>query len=333
MKKIVISILTIILMSVAMIGTAYAAQLQTTIEIVPNVTEVSAGDNVVFSFMIKNVANAQDGEISAISGKVTYDTNFFELVTGSSNTTFTSGGASGEDFNVLHVAKEGEQIAVLTLKVKDNPTGSGIVSFTNLEASDGDMDKVGDEAVAKTADTQIEIKLKSTQPDNPGSDEVAVTGITITPLNGTVKVGQTTTFIAKVTPDNATNQKIAWTSSDEAVATVNENGVVTGIKEGTATIIATSEDGRKTATATITVEADNIPADDPTDQTTPETPDTETPTTDGTTDVAGGSNDTTVADTVIPKAGVNTIILISIVAVLGATIIIYKKNQNLKDIK
>ena len=60
MKKILISIFTIILMSVAMMGSVYAAQLETTIDITPSVTEVSAGDNVVFTFVIKNVANAQD---------------------------------------------------------------------------------------------------------------------------------------------------------------------------------------------------------------------------------------------------------------------------------
>ena len=70
MKKILISIFTIILMSVAMMESVYAAQLETTIDITPSVTEVSAGDNVVFTFVIKNVANAQDDSIGAIAGKV-----------------------------------------------------------------------------------------------------------------------------------------------------------------------------------------------------------------------------------------------------------------------
>lgn len=168
-----------------MMSSVYAAQLETTIDIRPSVTEVSAGDNVVFTFVIKNVVNAQDNSIGAIAGKVTYDTNFFELVKGVQNTTFTEGGESGAAFNVLATAKEGETIAILTLKVKDNPTGSGVVNFTELEASDGDMNKTGNEGIAKTPDKQIEIKLKSST--NPKDDNIAVTGVTVTSASEKIK--------------------------------------------------------------------------------------------------------------------------------------------------
>lgn len=328
MKKILISIFTIILMSVAMMGSVYAAQLETTIDITPSVTEVSAGDNVVFTFVIKNVANAQDDSIGAIAGKVTYDTNFFELVKGATNTTFTEGGESGEAFNVLATAKEGETIAILTLKVKDNPTGSGIVRFTELEASDGDMDKVGDEGIAKTADKQIEIKLKSTTPTDPDDENVAVTGVTVTPASQELQVGKSTTFIATVTPDNATNKKVTWTSSDESVATVNEDGVVTGVKAGTVTITATTVDGGITGTATIEVKEDDVIP-------TPVEPgNTEQPTIDGTTvTVNGENNDPTIATTEIPKAGISAILLMIIIGISALAVVIYKKNQDFKDIK
>ncbi len=328
MKKILISIFTIILMSVAMMGSVYAAQLETTIDITPSVTEVSAGDNVVFTFVIKNVANAQDDSIGAIAGKVTYDTNFFELVKGATNTTFTEGGESGEAFNVLATAKEGETIAILTLKVKDNPTGSGIVRFTELEASDGDMGKVGDEGIAKTADKQIEIKLKSTTQTDPDDENVAVTGVTVTPASQEVQVGKSTTFIATVTPDNATNKKVTWTSSDESVATVNEDGVVTGVKVGTATITATTVDGGITGTATIEVKEDDVIP-------TPVEPgNTEQPTIDGTTvTVNGENNDPTIATTEIPKAGISAILLMIIIGISALAVVIYKKNQDFKDIK
>lgn len=328
MKKILISIFTIILMSVAMMGSVYAAQLETTIDITPSVTEVSAGDNVVFTFVIKNVANAQDDSIGAIAGKVTYDTNFFELVKGATNTTFTEGGESGEAFNVLATAKEGETIAILTLKVKDNPTGSGIVRFTELEASDGDMGKVGDEGIAKTADKQIEIKLKSTTQTDPDDENVAVTGVTVTPASQEVQVGKSTTFIATVIPDNATNKKVTWTSSDESVATVNEDGVVTGVKAGTATITATTVDGGITGTATIEVKEDDVIP-------TPVEPgNTEQPTIDGTTvTVNGENNDPTIATTEIPKAGISAILLMIIIGISALAVVIYKKNQDFKDIK
>ena len=55
--------------------------------------------------------------------------------------------------------------------------------------------------------------------------------------------GETDQLIAKVLPEEATNKNIIWTSNNETVATVNKNGLVTALKEGFATIIASAEDG------------------------------------------------------------------------------------------
>ena len=352
MKKILVSFLTILLISVVMMGTVYAAQLETTIDITANVSEVSAGDKVVFTFALKNVANAKDDSIGAIEGTVTYDTNFFELVKGATNTSFSAGGESGEKFNVLcGGAKDGETVAILTLKVKDNPTGSGIVKFTDLAASDGDVER-GDEAIAKTPDKSIEIKLKSTEPTEPTEPEkpqpdntnVAVTGVTVAPVSQKVKVGKSTTFIATVTPENATNKKVKWSSSDESIATINEDGVVTGVKEGEATITATTLDGSKTGTATIIVEKEEEQKPTETEKpdnsnnsnntTTPGTTDSDNKTTDGMTVTVGGkNNDPTIATTVIPKAGISIILLMAVVAASGVAVFMYKKNQKFRDIK
>lgn len=69
-------------------------------------------------------------------------------------------------------------------------------------------------------------------------------------LNST---NNTATFVATVLPADATNKKIKWTSSDENVAKVDKDGVVTGVAPGTATITATSADNEEIkATATVT---------------------------------------------------------------------------------
>lgn len=85
------------------------------------------------------------------------------------------------------------------------------------------------------------------------SNQVAVTGITLDNATLTVKVGKTETLTATIAPAEASNQNVTWTSSDETVATIAA-GVVTGVKAGTATITATTEDGGFTATCTVTVE-------------------------------------------------------------------------------
>ena len=54
---------------------------------------------------------------------------------------------------------------------------------------------------------------------------------------------------------------------------------------------------------------------------------------DKTTSIAGTKNDPTIADTVIPKAGISAIFVIAIAAALVVAVVMYKKNQHLKDIK
>ena len=55
--------------------------------------------------------------------------------------------------------------------------------------------------------------------------------------------GQTASLTATVNPDNAANKNITWSSSDSSIATVNANGTVTAVANGTADITATAADG------------------------------------------------------------------------------------------
>jgi len=85
------------------------------------------------------------------------------------------------------------------------------------------------------------------------SGNIAVTGLSIAPTTASIKVGNSSSLTLNVTPVNATNQSVNWTSSNEAIATVNTNGVVTAIQAGNATITATSvSDGSKTASCAVT---------------------------------------------------------------------------------
>lgn len=87
--------------------------------------------------------------------------------------------------------------------------------------------------------------------------EVAVTGITLDKEETTILVGVTKTLKATIEPANATDKTVIWTSSDEDVATVDENGVVTAVAAGTATIMATSnENDEITASCVVTVVAE-----------------------------------------------------------------------------
>jgi hypothetical protein len=86
-----------------------------------------------------------------------------------------------------------------------------------------------------------------------GSGNVAVTGVTVSPTSASLAVNGTQQLMATVSPSNATNKTVTWTSSNNAVATVSSTGLVTGIAAGTATITVTTQDGALTATSAITV--------------------------------------------------------------------------------
>ena len=85
---------------------------------------------------------------------------------------------------------------------------------------------------------------------------VPVTSVTLNHNQASLycnRTPNTLTLTATVAPDNATNKAVTWTSSDSAVATVDQNGVVTALARGTAVITATTADGGKTASCTVTV--------------------------------------------------------------------------------
>ena len=96
---------------------------------------------------------------------------------------------------------------------------------------------------------------------NPGSNvtiTIPSTGITLNKTKLSLEKGKSETLTATVTPENTLDKKVIWSSSDSSVATVDANGLVTAVSNGTVIITATTEEGGKTATTKITV---NIPSD------------------------------------------------------------------------
>ena len=92
-----------------------------------------------------------------------------------------------------------------------------------------------------------------------GTYVIPVTGVSLDESSITLDVGGNQTLTATVTPEDATNKKVRWSSDNEAVATVSEDGVVTAVAGGTAVITATTHDGLFTASCTVTVNAPDAP--------------------------------------------------------------------------
>lgn len=87
---------------------------------------------------------------------------------------------------------------------------------------------------------------------------VKVSEVKLDKTSVSLKAGETEQLTATVTPDNATDKTVTWTSSKPTVAAVDENGKITAVAPGTATITATAGDKSATCTVTVAKEAQII---------------------------------------------------------------------------
>ena len=235
------------------------------VALVAGTTNVKPGDTVEFK-VVMNKLPAELEKVYGIEFYLTFDDNFFENYRQPDD---------GEDFaldgNTVHVtkgtslSKDGAVLYTFLLDVKSAPTGkSGIVTLR--DSMDAGSLSDGNVAVyflneSYTATVNIEEQQEPDPTPDPTPSTVAVTGVTVNPTSKTLKVGETVTIQAIVSPSNATNKKVTWASSDTKVASVSSSGVVTAKAEGNATITAKTNDGNHTATSRITVEkASETPA-------------------------------------------------------------------------
>ena len=85
----------------------------------------------------------------------------------------------------------------------------------------------------------------------------SVTSVKLNKTTMSMTKGGTATLTATVSPSDATDKSLIWSSSNTAVAKVSQNGVVTAVSEGTATITVKTVDGGKTASCKVNVEMKN----------------------------------------------------------------------------
>ncbi|MGI6095429.1 MAG: Ig-like domain-containing protein, partial [Lachnospiraceae bacterium] len=144
-----------------------------------------------------------------------------------------------------------------TLRVTGNNitwSVSNLPEWLRLDASTGE--------IYGTPTTAGVYNFAVTVNNNAGSDSwvytlkinaVPVTGVTLNKTELSLYTGQSETLTATVEPENATNQNVTWSSDNSDVASVDENGKVTAVTAGEATITVTTEDGGKTNTCQVTV--------------------------------------------------------------------------------
>lgn len=149
----------------------------------------------------------------------------------------------------------------LTASVLPENATNKKVTWTSSNSKVASIDQNG----VVRALTPGEVRFTATTQDGNHTDEASITvtetsgvaipvkRIYVTPQWLTLKTGETGKLEYEITPSNATNQSAVWSSSNESIAMVDQNGVVTALKTGTAKIIARSLDGNKQSDATLTV--------------------------------------------------------------------------------
>ena len=129
------------------------------------------------------------------------------------------------------------------------------------ESSNEEIVEVGTDGTVKgKVPGKAVVTVYTTQPDSKVKAQIqitvqqAITGIELDTKKLSIPVRKNAPIKATVAPENATNKKLTWTSSDESIAKVNAQGTVTGVSAGKAQITATAVDGTEVAaTCEVTV--------------------------------------------------------------------------------
>jgi uncharacterized protein YjdB len=119
--------------------------------------------------------------------------------------------------------------------------GSGTIKDADINADDVTFEKMPEKY--ELAEGVKPSTRSSSGGGGGGSSKVAVSAISVEPAELVLTLGKTEKITAVISPANATNKKVTWSSDHEEVATVDENSNVTAVATGTATITATTEDG------------------------------------------------------------------------------------------
>ncbi|MBD5407331.1 MAG: leucine-rich repeat protein [Treponema sp.] len=162
------------------------------------------------------------------------------------------------DKNTLTLIRNGtaKLTATVTPSNADNKTVTWSSSNTSIATVDNDGMVTAISAGIATITAKAGDKTATcTVTVNP----IPVNKVTLDKDTLTLTRDKTAKLTATVYPDNADDKTVTWSSSDETVATVDNNGTVTAVKEGTANITARA--GGKTATCKVTVPVNNVKLD------------------------------------------------------------------------
>lgn len=191
---------------------------------------IGSADTVVGGAEVYAIGNPLGMQSSISEGIISNPRRLYNGVYYIQSTTPLSSGSSGGAL----INKFGEVIGITTATLLSD---QGVVQNINLSIPITVIENFNRGSYTPLSDTGVTL---------PRS-------ITLKRTSVTLPVGATMMMTASITPYNAANKSITWTTSNANVATVSDTGEVTAIAPGTATITATTVNGLK-ASCTVTVE-------------------------------------------------------------------------------
>ena len=145
----------------------------------------------------------------------------------------------------------------------ENATNKNLVwsskdeAIASVDAASGEVTphKAGTTTITATAADESGVKGTCTITVTDADTDIKAASITVTPDKVNLNAGETKQLTKTIAPEDTTNKNVTWSSSNESVATVTEDGLIKAIAKGTAVITAAAEDGsdvKGTCTVTVT---------------------------------------------------------------------------------
>lgn len=216
-----------------------------TVSIVADMTAANPGNTINFSVVVQQI------------GKMTSFETTLVIPTGM---TYVEGSLQAADKSVLAWDElSGVEDGLVVYGYGDAYTGTAPVTLATFQCT-VDANVSGNLTVTPDTDPdftyaeddQFELKAMTIVPAVIDV-QIPVTGVTLNKNSLSLKTGESETLVATIDPNSATNKNVSWKSDDSTVATVDDNGKVVAVKEGTTTITVTTEDGGFKATCAVSV--------------------------------------------------------------------------------
>lgn len=208
---------------------------EVTTEVIPGETPLlieCAGANTA-----DNKLDLLYGDYAPVSGNVLSGNYFCCDFIASSKSVYARTEFDAKTMRVWNVNKEGKLVlSTATDNLHKSVKGSE-AAFRYLNANESYL------KVATGTAAELQVMTEAEYAEFVKNKPVPVTGISVSAAATSLYVGESTTVSAAVTPADATNAELTWSSSNTAVATVDQNGNVKAVGKGTATITATAKDG------------------------------------------------------------------------------------------